>query len=122
LSGQALLLLPVESGLNFAQLCTGLQQPAAELDLELRSALLEVGGVLLGTILTAVSLSSRDPLRYGMPELRQVNQRADWPSTATSAVLRADLTLTVRQQSLPGHLLILCEDNSLDALLQRLAV
>lgn len=117
ISGRSALVLPQTSGLTLAHLLAGTEEVAEELDLELTGVLLEVGNILLNSVMGSLANAVQDNLEYTVPEITPcpVTRRTNLGEGSESLI--ADVQFSVRERDIGGSVVIIFTWGSVQTLI-----
>ncbi|OYW11707.1 MAG: hypothetical protein B7Z55_18985, partial [Planctomycetales bacterium 12-60-4] len=122
LSGRSALAFPESSGLILAALLTGEESIASELDVEVTGVLLEVGNILLNSVLGTLANEAGCALDYMLPELYcgpdAVRSLLREVSDEHSELLIADVNFHVDELATNGSVVIVFSCGSILRLVQ----
>ncbi|MEM9365270.1 MAG: chemotaxis protein CheC [Planctomycetota bacterium] len=125
-SGNALLVFPVESGQKLAAVLGGYEEGEAIADFELAGILSEIGNIVLNGVLGSLANAIDADLEYRVPEFYfkdslpdLVDSKAD-DSSEVGSILIADTDFSVDDSDVHGSVVIAFRLGSLTSLLSRL--
>lgn len=110
LSGRAALVFPEASGLSLAALLAGNDVPASELDMELSGVLLEVGNILLNSMMGTIANEAGNTLQYMLPSIHcggdALSRVLQSGSNEAMELLIADVQFRVQERAIDGSIVI----------------
>jgi len=125
LYGRAVLAFPTHSGRKFAQLLGHLNDLPDELDVDLHGILVEVGNIVLGSVLGTVSNLSGRRLTCHVPELSSHSPLSTVMATRATprrVVFIADVDFLVDRRDIRGSIVCLFESNGIRAVIDTIAL
>lgn len=122
ISGRSALVLPHASGLTLAQLLSGAEEAADELDVELTGILLEVGNILLNSVMGSLANAVKDNLQYTVPEFMPCPLVPKNASGEESESLIADVHFSVQDREIAGSVVIIFTWGSVQNLIDSVAM
>ncbi len=121
ISGRSALVLPHSSGLSLAHLLSGAEEVSDELDVELTGILLEVGNILLNSVMGSLANAVQDNLEYTVPELMPCPLTRRTARGPESESLIADVHFSVRDREIAGSVVIIFTWGSVQTLIDSVA-
>lgn len=121
ISGRSALVLPQASGLSLAHLLIGAEEVSDELDVELTGVLLEVGNILLNSVMGSLANAVQDNLEYTVPELTPCPVPGMNASGEGTECLVADVHFSVLDREIAGSVVIIFTWGSVQTLIESFA-
>jgi chemotaxis protein CheC len=122
-SGRTALMIPPNSAANLVSILTHEPYDAAELDAVMVDTLKEVGNIIVNGVMGTISNILSERLEYSLPSYHQGFARAiiSEPGWAPEKeVIIANTRFRVSEKNIVGHIVMILDVGSLDALIVRI--
>lgn len=123
INGRALLAFPHESSLSLASLLSGVEVVDATLDAELHGVLLEVGNILLNSVMGTFANAAGVPLNYSLPVLHSVSRLTSsltpLATRGSESLVVANVQFHVRDREISGSIMLVFGSGSLLEIIRR---
>jgi len=119
-SGRTVLMIPRESAANLVSVLTHEQYDAAELDAVMVDTLKEVGNIIVNGVMGTISNMLSERLEYSLPSFqlglaRTILTEPGW--SPEKEVIIADTRFRVSENNIIGHIVLILDVGSLEALI-----